>query len=113
MAAYANTSAWRYFLTISVASITATGVYFGAGLKNDQEFKQVSKHAVRGFRRDNVDQILQERKAVLEASPAERIQQLEIAKARLQQQSNDLERKIDSLTNGLPSTTEDRGRQRR
>jgi len=43
MASLSSSKAWRYFLTISVASITATGAYFGAGLKSDREQKQV-KH---------------------------------------------------------------------
>jgi len=55
---------------------------------------------------------VQERKAVLEASPTERIQHLEISRKKLVQQSNELQRKIDSLDSGIPIVSEDRGRQR-
>ncbi|KAI6788772.1 hypothetical protein KC325_g8994 [Hortaea werneckii] len=52
-----------WILTGSVAAITATGAWYGAGLKTRQEYNQ-------------------ERGVRLQATPAERIEQMEIAKTR-------------------------------
>jgi len=67
-----------YILTASVAAITATGVWYGAGLKTRQE-----------FRRD--------RQAVLEASPAKRIEDMEAFKTQLLQRRAELQATIDQL----------------
>ncbi|TKA78000.1 hypothetical protein B0A55_03830 [Friedmanniomyces simplex] len=67
-----------YVITGAVAAITATGAWYGAGLKARQEYKQ-------------------EVKAVLELSPVDRIEQMELAKARLLRQRAELQTKIDRL----------------
>ncbi|EON68767.1 hypothetical protein W97_08025 [Coniosporium apollinis CBS 100218] len=68
----------RLVMTGAVAAVTVTGAWYGAGLKTRQEFKQ-------------------ERKVVLEASPEERISQLENARARLVTRRTELEKKISEL----------------
>ncbi|KXL50394.1 hypothetical protein M433DRAFT_2097 [Acidomyces richmondensis BFW] len=67
-----------YILTASVAAITATGAWYGAGLKTRQE-----------FRRD--------RRTILETSPAKRIEEMEAFKALLLQRKAELQAKIDHL----------------
>ena len=69
----------RIIMTGSVAAITATGVWYGAGLKTKQEYKQ-------------------ERRTLLEAPPAERIQQLEAVRGQLVKRKEDLEEKIQELS---------------
>ncbi|KAJ9635501.1 hypothetical protein H2201_003158 [Coniosporium apollinis] len=68
----------RLVMTGAVAAVTVTGAWYGAGLKTRQEFKQ-------------------EKKVVLEASPQERISQLENARARLVTRRTELEKKISEL----------------
>ncbi|RMX74425.1 hypothetical protein D0869_12603 [Hortaea werneckii] len=79
-----------WILTGSVAAITATGAWYGAGLKTRQEYNQD-----RGVR--------------LQATPAERIEQMEIAKTRMLAQKAELQSKIDRLSareeSGAPSST--------
>ncbi|KAK0930041.1 hypothetical protein LTR29_016825 [Friedmanniomyces endolithicus] len=67
-----------YVITGAVASITAVGAFYGAGLKARQEHKQ-------------------EVKAVQELSPSDRIEQMELAKARLLRHRAELQAKIDRL----------------
>lgn len=69
----------RFVMTGAVFAITATGVWYGAGLKTQQEFKK-------------------EKKILLEASPEERIAQLESAKARLMSKKLEMERKIAEVS---------------
>lgn len=56
--------------------------------------------------------ILQERKTALEASPEQKIHNLETVRAKLVEQSSQLQRKIESLEKNEPVVVEDRGRQR-
>ncbi|KAK5718213.1 hypothetical protein LTR17_015786 [Elasticomyces elasticus] len=77
MAASANPLR-TYVITGAVAAITATGAWYGAGLKAQQEYKQ-------------------EVKAVMEAPLADRIEQMEMTKARLLAQRAELQAKIDRL----------------
>ncbi|KAK4548317.1 hypothetical protein LTR36_010187 [Oleoguttula mirabilis] len=79
MAAPSSNKFRTYVLTGSVAAITATGAWYGAGVKTRREYTQ-------------------ERNTALEATPAERIEQMETAKARLQTQRSELEAKIARLT---------------
>jgi len=65
-------------MTGSVAAITATGAWYGAGLKTRQEFKQ-------------------EKQARIEATPEAQIESLEGVRARLLQQRWQLERKMEQL----------------
>ncbi|KAF2464893.1 uncharacterized protein BDR25DRAFT_241340 [Lindgomyces ingoldianus] len=79
----------RWIMTGAVAAITVTGTIYGAGLKTRQELKQ-------------------EKRRVLEATPEERIAQLEVARSELVTKKNELERKMASvaarrLTKGLPN----------
>ncbi|KAK5175245.1 uncharacterized protein LTR77_000382 [Saxophila tyrrhenica] len=68
----------RYTLTASVTAITVTGALYGAGLKTRQEHKQ-------------------EKSAALEASPAEKLEHLEVSKTKLLRQRAELQSKIDRL----------------
>ncbi|RMZ24612.1 hypothetical protein D0859_11346 [Hortaea werneckii] len=77
-----------WILTGSVAAITATGAWYGAGLKTRQEYNQTP----------------QERGVRLQATPAERIEQMEIAKTRLLAQRAELQSKIDRLSAREEST---------
>ncbi|KAF2773373.1 hypothetical protein EJ03DRAFT_347886 [Teratosphaeria nubilosa] len=78
MAARASSNTRTIAITLSVAAITATGAWYGAGLKTRQEYKQ-------------------ERNTVLEATPAQRIEQMELAKGRLYEQKRELQAKIEKL----------------
>ncbi|KAI9791355.1 MAG: hypothetical protein M1835_000372 [Candelina submexicana] len=68
----------RIILTGAIAAITATGAWYGAGLKTRQEFKQ-------------------EIQARRDATPAEKIAQLESARGSLLARRSGLERKIADL----------------
>ncbi|EME48415.1 hypothetical protein DOTSEDRAFT_18949 [Dothistroma septosporum NZE10] len=68
-----------YILTGAVAAITATGAWYGAGLKTRQEFKQ-------------------ERQSVMQASTADRIASMELAKTKLLRQRTEMQNKIDQLS---------------
>ncbi|KAF5853851.1 hypothetical protein GGP41_006623 [Bipolaris sorokiniana] len=61
----------RWIMTGAVAAITITGTIYGAGLKGQQEIKQI-----------------------LQATPEERIAQLEVTRADLVLKKNEMERKI-------------------
>ncbi|GIZ39462.1 hypothetical protein CKM354_000284400 [Cercospora kikuchii] len=67
-----------YALTGSVAAITATGAWYGAGLNMRQEYKQ-------------------ERQKAYEATATEKLAQLETMRAQLQRTKDDLQAKIDKL----------------
>ncbi|OCK84727.1 hypothetical protein K432DRAFT_400869 [Lepidopterella palustris CBS 459.81] len=69
----------RFIMTGSIAAITATGAWYGAELKTRQEFKQ-------------------EKQKALEATPEEKIAQLEIARERLVSKRKEMERKIAAVT---------------
>ncbi|TKA59917.1 hypothetical protein B0A49_04045 [Cryomyces minteri] len=68
----------RWIITGAVAGVTATGAWYGAGLKTRQEFTQVKR--VRA-----------------EATTAEKIAQLENARGGLVVKRTALERKIEEL----------------
>lgn len=87
-----------YILTGSVAAITATGAWYGAGLKTRQEHSQVGRLFSLLLHKQGADGRRQERKVAMQASPAERIDQMETAKARLLSQRAELQAKIDRLT---------------
>ncbi|EMD88925.1 hypothetical protein COCC4DRAFT_137550 [Bipolaris maydis ATCC 48331] len=65
----------RWIMTGAVAAITITGTIYGAGLKGQQEIKQ-------------------QKRQVLQATPEERIAQLEVTRADLVLKKNEMERKI-------------------
>lgn len=65
----------RWIMTGAVAAVTITGTIYGAGLKGDQEIKQ-------------------KKREILQATPEERIAQLEVARAELVLKKNEMERKI-------------------
>nr|POF05829.1 hypothetical protein CFP56_53216 [Quercus suber] len=82
-----------YILTAAFTAITATGAWYGAGLKADQEAKK-------------------EREVAMQATFAERIEQLENMRARLLRQKSEIQVKIDRLaarteqaSNGSPGET--------
>lgn len=104
--------AWRYALTLGVAGITASGAWFGAGLKSYGEHKQVLIPCLHIHTLRVLLTYPQERKAALEASPEQKIRNLESVKAKLLDQSVQLQAKIESLEKGVPLATQDRGRQR-
>ncbi|KAF2717023.1 hypothetical protein K431DRAFT_211795, partial [Polychaeton citri CBS 116435] len=68
----------RWVLTISVATITATAAWYGAGLKYRQEFSQ-------------------EHRKLVEASSLEKVQQLEKMRTKLVRQRSELQSKVDRL----------------
>ncbi|MCJ1314882.1 hypothetical protein MMC15_000196 [Xylographa vitiligo] len=87
----------RVILTASVAAITATGAWYGAGLKAHQERKQ-------------------EVVAVRESTPAERIAMLESTRGQLIAKKIGLERKIQELEkrrSGMSREEAGRGSERR
>ncbi|KNG50220.1 hypothetical protein DDE82_006426 [Stemphylium lycopersici] len=65
----------RWIMTGAVAAITMTGTIYGAGLKGQQEVKQ-------------------QKRQILEATPEERIAQLEVTRADLVLKRNEMERKL-------------------
>ncbi|KAF2190461.1 hypothetical protein K469DRAFT_559195 [Zopfia rhizophila CBS 207.26] len=65
----------RWIWTGAITAITVTGAIYGAGLKSSQELKQ-------------------EKKRLLEATPEQRIAQLEVARSELVTKKKELERKI-------------------
>ncbi|KAI4644977.1 hypothetical protein J4E93_005776 [Alternaria ventricosa] len=65
----------RWIMTAAVASITITGTIYGAGLKGQQEVKQKTRY-------------------MIEATPEERIAQLETTRAELMLKKNEMERKM-------------------
>ncbi|KAF1835758.1 hypothetical protein BDW02DRAFT_495084 [Decorospora gaudefroyi] len=66
----------RWILTGAVAAITITGTIYGAQLKGDRELQQ-------------------QKRQLLEATPEERIEQLEAVRTDLVRQKNAMERKIE------------------
>jgi predicted Co/Zn/Cd cation transporter (cation efflux family) len=65
-------------MTGAVAAITITGTIYGAGLKGQQEVKQQNRQ-------------------ILQATPEERIAQLEVARAELVVKKNEMERKMGQI----------------
>ncbi|EUC48231.1 hypothetical protein COCMIDRAFT_87986 [Bipolaris oryzae ATCC 44560] len=65
----------RWIMTGAVAAITITGTIYGAGLKGQQEIKQ-------------------QKRQILQATPEERIAQLEVTRSDLVLKKNEMERKI-------------------
>ncbi|MCJ1283176.1 hypothetical protein MMC26_002503 [Xylographa opegraphella] len=87
----------RVILTVSIAAITATGAWYGAGLKTHRERK---KEVV----------------AIQESTTAERIAMLESARGRLMAKKIGLERKIQELERrqaGMSREEAGRGSERR
>ncbi|KAI0838064.1 hypothetical protein F5Y06DRAFT_297059 [Hypoxylon sp. FL0890] len=68
----------RIIWTGAFAAVTIVGAIYGAGLKTQQEFKQ-------------------EKKKIIEASPEERIRDLEERRAMLVRERAPLERKLEEL----------------
>ncbi|KAL6711370.1 hypothetical protein ACN47E_005901 [Coniothyrium glycines] len=68
----------RWILTAGVTAITITGTLYGASLKGDHEVKVKAKE-------------------ILQATPEERIAQLEVARADLVRRRNEMQRKIDGF----------------
>ncbi|TKX21829.1 hypothetical protein C1H76_5968 [Elsinoe australis] len=73
-----SSAARRWIMTLGVTAITVSGAYAGANLAVDTDAKK-------------------ERRAVLEAGPAEQIKALELRKAKLVSQKGDLEKKLDEI----------------
>lgn len=65
-------------MTGGITAVTVTGALYGAGLKTKQEYKQ-------------------EKKKLLEATPEEKIAQLETTRTELLTKKSELERKITAL----------------
>jgi len=68
----------RWIMTGAVAAITITGTIYGAGLKGQQDVKQ-------------------QRRQILQATPEERIAQLEVTRAELVVKKNEMERKMGQI----------------
>ena len=108
-----STKLRSYVLAAAVAGVTATGAWYGAGLKFRREVQEVSlvdiptdKHSfhARGKERSSVEltndvsNFEQERKTYQEASHDERIAYMEAARRDLVQRREELQQKIDRLT---------------
>ncbi|KAF7672012.1 hypothetical protein GT037_009911 [Alternaria burnsii] len=68
----------RWIMTGAVAAVTITGTIYGAGLKGQQEVKQ-------------------QKRQILQATPEERIAQLQVARAELVVKKNEMERKMGQI----------------
>ncbi|THY56723.1 hypothetical protein D6C97_05000 [Aureobasidium pullulans] len=68
----------RFVLTGSIAAVTATGAWYGAGLKMKQDIKQ-------------------EKQKAAESTPLQQITELETYRANLMQKKIMLDKKIDEL----------------
>ncbi|KAK3059292.1 hypothetical protein LTS18_011203, partial [Coniosporium uncinatum] len=68
----------RIVMTGAIAAITATGAWYGATLKTDRDY-------------------IKARKTILEASPEEKISQLETARGPLLMKRTELEKKISEI----------------
>lgn len=82
-------------MTLGVTAITVSGAYAGANLAVDTDAKKVTFVVTLVHRHDT--DLCQERRAVLEAGPAEQIKALELRKAKLVSQKGDLEKKLDEI----------------
>ncbi|KAF2272894.1 uncharacterized protein EI97DRAFT_384696 [Westerdykella ornata] len=69
----------RWVITGAVTAITVTGSIYGATLRSDQQAHEVKKR-------------------VLQATPEERIAQLEVARSELVSRKNELERKLKEVS---------------
>ncbi|KAF2741178.1 hypothetical protein EJ04DRAFT_423566 [Polyplosphaeria fusca] len=69
----------RWVWTGAITAVTIVGAIYGAGLRSQQQFTQ-------------------ETKRVLEASPEEKIAQLETVRSDLVRRRNDLQRKINNFS---------------
>jgi hypothetical protein len=103
-------------LTGGVAAITAMGAWYGATLKTDREVRQVRVYLNFAFikiavflpypskslppfsnRKNRAHTYVQAKKEIIEATPEEKIERLEMAKARLMTRRTELENKIGEL----------------
>jgi len=87
----------RWVMTGSVAAITAMGAWYGAGLKIEQDVKNViNTHGQRFL--PITDVYLQEKRQRIEATPEQQIQRLEDRRLRLMRDRNGIQRKLDEIT---------------
>lgn len=109
----------RIVWTGSIAAITATGAWYGAGLKIKSEHKQVRSspftppHILSTHSNETLIQEIQRRR---EAAPAEKIAQLEESRGALVAKRIGLEKKIHELEMRAQGATREEsmtGRERR
>ncbi|KAM0712393.1 hypothetical protein Q7P37_011489 [Cladosporium fusiforme] len=79
MSAPSTNKVRRFVLTGAVAAITATGTWYGAGLKTQQERNH-------------------DKNAILEASAEQQLEQMETLRGQLTTRRDELQTKIDQLT---------------
>ncbi|KAM0709417.1 hypothetical protein Q7P35_003455 [Cladosporium inversicolor] len=92
MSGPSTASVRRVVLTGAVAAITATGTWYGAGLKTQQERNQ-------------------DKKTTLEAAATDQLAQMEALRAQLVNRRDELQAKIDQLTTKtVPTNMPPRGR---
>ncbi|KAL1585886.1 hypothetical protein WHR41_05004 [Cladosporium halotolerans] len=92
MSAAGATKTRRFVLTGAVAAITATGTWYGAGLKTQQERNH-------------------EKEVIREASVSEKLQQMETRRDQLARRRDELQAKIDQVASKSESrNTPPRGR---
>jgi hypothetical protein len=110
MSGPSTASVRRIVLTGAVAAITATGTWYGAGLKTQQERNQVSGEAIV----DLSKYILitnKDKKTTLEAAATDQLAQMEALRAQLVHRRDELQAKIDQLTTKtVPANMPPRGR---
>ncbi|KAK5019972.1 hypothetical protein LTR60_000961, partial [Cryomyces antarcticus] len=87
----------RWIITGAVAGVTATGAWYGAGLKTRQEFTQVRTLILAPTTVADALLYHQEKRVRTEATPAEKIAQLENARGGLVVKRTALERKIEEM----------------
>ena len=110
MSASSTVKVRRIVLTGAVAAITATGTWYGAGLKTQQERNQVSS-IVSDELSEHLFIIKKDKKATIEAAPTDQLSQMEALRAQLVHRRDELQAKIDQLTNKtVPINLPPRGR---
>ena len=110
MSGPSTASVRRIVLTGSIAAITATGTWYGAGLKTQQERNQVSSNAF--YQLFELTLIIsQDKQATLEAAATDQLAQMEALRGQLVHRRDELQAKIDQLTTKtVPTNLPPRGR---
>jgi hypothetical protein len=110
MSGPSTASVRRVVLTGSIAAITAVGTWYGAGLKTEQERKQVSLDAsIKTLWLVLITE--QVKQATLEAAATDQLAQMEALRGQLVHRRDELQAKIDQLTTKtVPTNLPPRGR---
>jgi hypothetical protein len=100
----------RIVLTGSIAAITATGTWYGAGLKTQQERNQVRHCGLLALYK-HLAYVKQDKQATLESAASDQLAQMEALRGQLAHRRDELQAKIDQLTTKtVPANLPPRGR---